>query len=110
MNNPLEVTCETVREKLDTGEDFVLLDCREEQEYETARIDGARLIPMSEMQDRVAELNELQGQEIIVHCHHGMRSLQVTHWLRQQGFDRVFSMAGGIDRWSEVIDPDVARY
>ena len=68
------------------------------------------LLPMSEITERVAELEPYRNSEIIVHCHHGGRSLRVTNWLRQQGFAMVTNMAGGIDQWSQSIDPAVPRY
>jgi adenylyltransferase/sulfurtransferase len=65
---------------------------------------------MSVIQDRVNELQPYKQKEIVVHCHHGGRSLKVTHWLRSQGFANVKSMAGGIDQWAVEIDPKLARY
>lgn len=92
----------------------LLLDCRTAEEHQTARIEAAVLIPMQELPERVAELSaRLSGdtsRPIIVHCHHGMRSLRVTKWLRDRGFPRAQSMAGGIDAWSEHVDPAVPRY
>ena len=79
-------------------------------EHATARIEGAILIPMSELAARVGELETHRDQEIAVHCHHGGRSLRVANWLRSQGFTRARSMAGGIDQWSREIDPSVPRY
>ncbi len=110
MTAPLEVDCQTVKRKLDAGESFLFLDCREKDEYATANIKGTVLIPMSELVDRVKELDAHKDQEIIVHCHHGGRSLRVTNWLRQQGFAKATNMAGGIDQWSQAIDPSVPRY
>ncbi len=110
MTTPLEVDCQTVKRKLDAGEPFLFLDCREKDEYATANIPGTLLIPMSELTTRVSELEAHKNGEIIVHCHHGGRSLRVTNWLRQQGFARAINMAGGIDQWSQVIDPTVPRY
>lgn len=110
MTVPLEVDCQTVKRKLDAGETFLFLDCREKDEYATAHISGTVLIPMSEIVDRVAELNAHKDQEIIVHCHHGGRSMRVTNWLRQQGFAKATNMAGGIDQWSLSIDSTVPRY
>ena len=109
-NPEMETDCRTLKTKLDAGDDLLLLDCREEDEYQLARIEGATLIPMSQLQARAAELEPHRQREIVVHCHHGGRSLQVTAWLRQQGFANVRSLAGGIDQWSAEIDPSVARY
>jgi len=108
--NPLEVDTATVKAKLDAGEEFLFLDCREPDEYETVCIEGTTLLPMSELQERSSELEPYQQKEVIVHCHHGGRSLQVTIWLKQQGFANVRSMAGGIDEWAEKIEPGMHRY
>ncbi len=107
---PLETDCSTVKERLDRGDDFLLLDCRERDEHATANIAQAVLLPMSELAARVAELEPHRQREIVVHCHHGGRSLRVTNWLREQGFDQVQSLSGGIDAWSLQIDPRVPRY
>ncbi|QDU64254.1 putative adenylyltransferase/sulfurtransferase MoeZ [Planctomycetes bacterium Pan216] len=96
---------------LDQGDEgIVLLDCREREEYEIARIDGSLLIPMSELQGRVAELEPYADAEITVVCHLGVRSLQVVQWLRQRGFAGSRSLRGGIDRWSREIDSSVPTY
>lgn len=92
------------------SEPLLLLDCRTPDEHAIARIDGAVLIPMQELPGRLGEIERFRSTPIIVHCHHGMRSLRVARWLREQGFDRASSMAGGIDAWSERIDPLVPRY
>jgi len=107
---PIEVTCQDVKQMLDIGEKFLLLDCREQSEYETVRIESAVLIPMSEIQERVGELEEYREIPLIVHCHHGGRSLRVANWLRSQGFTQAQSMAGGIDDWAVHIDTSLARY
>ncbi|HEX4128459.1 MAG TPA: rhodanese-like domain-containing protein [Pirellulales bacterium] len=107
---PIEIDCASVKARLDRGDDFLLLDCREREEYETARIAGATLVPMSELMIRVGELQAAQSKPVVVHCHHGGRSLKVTHWLRQNGFPQAQNMTGGIDRWSQEIDPAVPRY
>lgn len=89
-----------------------LLDCRTLREWEAARIDGATLLPMAEIESRLDEVRELveDGRELIVHCHHGMRSLRVTLMLRALGVSPVRSMAGGIDLWSRTVDPSVPCY
>ena len=103
-----EITPEEVRSKLESGADFTLLDCREPWEYQTARIEQAVNIPMGEIPARVQELN--RDKHMVVVCHHGVRSMNVTAWLRQQGFESVQSMAGGIDAWSRTVDPKVPIY
>lgn len=107
---PLEIDCESVQRMQAAGEPFLLLDCRERDEYETAKIEGASLLPMSELQVRIDELEDRRNSLIVVHCHHGGRSLRVANWLRAQGFPMAQSMAGGIDAWSLRIDPQVPRY
>ena len=92
------------------GRDFLLLDCRETEEYEIVHLDGSRLIPMSEIENRLDELASFQDQSIVVYCHHGVRSLHVARWLSMQGFSAVHSMHGGIDRWAREIDPNLPRY
>ena len=108
--HPLEINCQTVKSRLDSGESFLLLDCREPDEYDVVRIEGAQLVPMSQLVDRVGELEPFRHASIVVHCHHGGRSLRVAHWLRQQGFANVQSLAGGIDQWAAEIDPALPRY
>ncbi len=87
----------------------VLLDVREAWEVQTAAIEGSVNVPMGEVPARVhTELDP--DDRIVVICHHGMRSLSVTAWLRREGFDHVQSLAGGLDQWSREIDPSVPRY
>ncbi len=107
---PLEVDCPTVQANLARGGRFVLIDCREQDEWNQVHIAGARLIPMSELTGRLAEIESHRGDPIAIHCHHGGRSLRVATWLREQGFAQVQSMAGGIDRWAVEIDPTLPRY
>jgi len=104
-----EITPEDVKHKLDAGESFTLLDVREPWEFETARITGAKLMPMADVPSRANQ--ELDPEEsIVVLCHHGVRSMNVTAWLRQQGFEKAQSMRGGIDAWSREVDQKVPMY
>jgi len=106
----MEISCEAVQAKRLRGDSFLLLDCREQDEWDFCHIDGAILIPMSELQTRVPELEPHRDAEIIVYCHHGVRSLRVAMWLQQQGFRQAASMVGGIEEWSLNVDQDVPRY
>jgi rhodanese-related sulfurtransferase len=86
-----------------------LIDVRELWEYQTAHIEGSVLMPMGDVPARVHQ--ELDPDErLVVLCHHGQRSLNVTVWLRNQGFEDVQSLRGGIDAWSAEVDPSVPRY
>jgi rhodanese-related sulfurtransferase len=107
---PLETDCRTVKHKLDAGDDFVLLDCRESDEHAVSHIVDAKFLPMSEIADRLTDLEPHRRRPIVVLCHHGGRSRRVARWLREQGFSQAQSLAGGIDRWSQEIDPKVPRY
>jgi rhodanese-related sulfurtransferase len=107
---PIEIDCPTVKAKLDANENFMFLDCREANEYDTVKIDGATLFPMSEIQEKIGELDGHQTDQIVIHCHHGGRSLRVANWMRQQGYANAQSMAGGIDLWALEIEPGMTRY
>jgi rhodanese-related sulfurtransferase len=104
-----EISAVQVKAMLKRGEKFVLLDVREPWECEKASIDGSKPIPMGDIPTRAHQ--ELDPEEhIIVLCHHGVRSLSVTNWLRQQGFDNVQSVRGGIDGWARTVDPKIPLY
>jgi rhodanese-related sulfurtransferase len=104
-----EIDPESVQKMSKGGESFTLLDVREPWEFETARIEGAKLMPMGDIPSRANQ--ELDPEDhIVVYCHHGVRSMNVTAWLRQQGFETAQSMAGGIDAWSRRVDPKVPVY
>ena len=86
-----------------------LIDVREPWEFATARIEGSLQMPMGEVPARAHQ--ELDPEErLVVVCHHGIRSMNVTAWLRKQGFEQAQSLRGGIDAWSAEVDPGVARY
>jgi rhodanese-related sulfurtransferase len=104
-----EISAGEVQALKKSGAAFTLLDVREPWEYETARLEGSKLIPMGDIPSRVHQ--ELDPDEhIVVMCHHGVRSLTVTNWLRQQGFEKAQSMRGGIDGWARTVDPNVPLY
>src|SRR5438552_502075 len=102
------ISVHDVKRKMDAREAFQLIDVRETFEYEIARIDGAKLIPLGEIADRADELP--REQLIVVHCHSGQRSAQAVRLLRQRGFANVYNLEGGIDAWSDQIDSSVPKY
>src|SRR6476469_3377484 len=104
---PLEIDVASVQQLRISGEPFLLLDVRNHDEYATAQIDGSTLIPMGELQGRLAELETHKQKRIVVHCHMGGRSLRVATFLRQLGFMGAQNMTGGIDAWSQQVDTTV---
>lgn len=106
--NELETTPAEVKQRLARGEKLLLVDVREPWETEICRIDGATLIPMGAIPANLQALDV--DEDVICYCHHGMRSLDVAVWLRAQGVASAKSLAGGIERWAQEIDPQVPRY
>jgi rhodanese-related sulfurtransferase len=105
-----EIDVETLKAKLDDKGDFFFLDVRESFETQIAKIEGAVLIPVGQIEDRMAELEGFRDKEIVAHCHHGGRSRKALEILKSKGFKKLVNVAGGIDDWSIKIDPSVARY
>jgi adenylyltransferase/sulfurtransferase len=105
---PLEVTVEEAQRLLAGPNPPLLIDVREMDEYAVCKIDGSRLIPMNTVPARLAEIP--QDVPVLVHCHHGGRSMKVTQFLRSKGYARVSNVKGGIDAWSLKVDPKVPRY
>ena len=92
---------------LERGE-VTLIDVRESHEYEITHIEGARLIPLGRLPERLGELDS--SEEIVLHCHYGERSMRALEFLRQSGFRKLKNLRGGIDAWSREVDPKVPRY
>jgi sulfur-carrier protein adenylyltransferase/sulfurtransferase len=103
-----EITPRALAERLRAGEPPELLDVREPYEWSIARLPGARLVPLDVLPDAVETLD--RGAELIVYCHHGVRSAAAVAWLRERGFVRARNLTGGIDRWSREVDPSTRRY
>ena len=111
MSEPMEITPQEVKLRLEAGEKLHLIDVREPHEYAQARIEGSELIPMRAVPAALQQLEaRADDAPLIVYCHHGVRSLNVVNWLREQGIAGCQSMSGGIDAWSLAIDPAVPRY
>jgi molybdopterin/thiamine biosynthesis adenylyltransferase/rhodanese-related sulfurtransferase len=103
-----KMSAHALKRKMDAREPFELIDVREVFEYEIARIDGAKLIPLGQIAERADELP--RERPIVVHCHSGQRSAQAVRLLQQRGFDKVYNLEGGIDAWSDQIDSNVPKY
>ena len=111
MALPLEISPAEVQKRIDAGEKLYLIDVREPHEFALAKIQGAALIPMRAIPGELQTL-ETRADEapLMVYCHHGVRSLNVVNWLRNQGLEACQSISGGIDLWSLTVDPSVPRY
>ena len=104
-----EISPTQVKSLQERGETFTLLDVRAPWEYAASRIEGTKHMPMGDVPSRAHQ--ELDPDDhIVVVCHHGMSSLMVANWLRQQGYENVQSMRGGIDGWARTVDPKVPLY
>ena len=103
-----EITPRELAARLERRDDLVLLDVREPGEYAIARIEGARLVPLATLPDAAPTLD--RERDMVVHCHHGIRSAGAIRYLQSQGFTRLWNLAGGIARWSAEVDPSVPQY
>ncbi|MDX2033332.1 MAG: rhodanese-like domain-containing protein [Blastocatellia bacterium] len=103
------ITVEELKARRDAGETIRLIDVREPSEFQAAQIAGAELRPLGRIMQWAAELGDKE-QEIVLHCHHGMRSDRACQFLAAQGFTNLKNLLGGIDDWSLRVDPSVPRY
>ena|SRR2546422_4850652 len=106
----MEIAPQVLAEKLRRGDRVWLLDVRQEWEHQLARLQGQALIPLHELPGRLDEVQPGPGAQVVCYCHHGVRSLNAAAILRQAGFANAVSLAGGINLWSQLIDPSVPRY
>ncbi|MGA3068266.1 MAG: rhodanese-like domain-containing protein, partial [Tepidisphaeraceae bacterium] len=105
-----EITPREVKKLLDEKKDFLFIDCRLPNEAAITKIDGAKLIPLQQLAQRIGELKGHEQEKLIVHCKSGGRSMQFAQILKQQGFKDVKSMAGGILLWNKDINPGGPQY
>ncbi|MEI6914064.1 MAG: rhodanese-like domain-containing protein [Armatimonadota bacterium] len=102
-----EITVEELKRKLDDGEDVLILDVRDKNEYDVCNI-GGQLIPLGELASRLSEVGK--GKPIVVHCKGGGRSAKAVEFMQKNGYGDVKNLAGGISAWVDRIDPSMARY
>lgn len=111
IDDTWEVTVEDARPLIGDPKKTFLLDVRQPEEFDFAKIEGAFLCPLPEIPERLEEIREAAaGRDIVAYCHHGRRSMQAVAFLREAGMGAALSMCGGIDAWSREIDPNVPRY
>ena len=104
----IQIEPKELKQKMDEGAKVLVVDVREPWEHQIGAIAGAKLVPLNSLP---MNLGVFEGaQEVVIYCHHGIRSLNAAAWLRSQGVDGARSLTGGIERWSTEIDPKVPRY
>jgi rhodanese-related sulfurtransferase len=107
---PRQIRPETLAQLIADKEPVYLLDVREHWEHEHCRLSDSTLIPLGELPSRIDEVEVPKDAKVVVYCHHGIRSISGAAILEMNGFREAYSLAGGIDAWSELIDPSVPRY
>ena len=103
-----EITVEELKARLDRNDRPVLVDVREDWETKLCRLENAIHLPIEELEFRTDELD--RNDDIVVYCHHGVRSAAVADYLRRLGFARVRNLAGGLDAWAATVDRSMRRY
>ena len=106
-NHFSEISVKHLKDRLEKGEDILLLDVREPYEYRIANLKGF-LVPLGQLAGKLDEID--RTKDIVVYCHHGNRSAVAVQFLQNLGFEKVSNLVGGIDRWSEEIDSTIPRY
>jgi rhodanese-related sulfurtransferase len=107
---PRQIRPEALADLISKGEAVYLLDVREPWEHEHVHLPDSVLIPLGELPTRIDEVEPADGAKVVVYCHHGIRSLSGAAILESRGLGEAYSLAGGIDAWSQLIDPKVRRY
>jgi rhodanese-related sulfurtransferase len=111
MQRPLEIAPEELAQLLEQKENPRLIDCRELDEWYICKLPNAELLPLGQLPELAAtKLGDDLHQHLVVYCHHGVRSMHATQWLRRAGYSQAQSLHGGIDLWAELIAPEMQRY
>jgi len=105
-----QISVRQLHELLSRGEPVYLLDVRQPWEHELVHLPGDLLVPLDRLVDRADEITPPPGTLVVAYCHHGIRSLNAAALLERMGHPRVASLAGGIDAWSQLVDPSLPRY
>lgn len=103
------ISAQELKEKMDTSEDFLLLDVRQQDEYDFVNLDGT-LIPLGQLSQRITEIDAYKDKDVVVMCRTGSRSAQAARILVREGFQNVYNLSGGITGWSRDVDPSMPTY
>ena len=107
-NDVLPMAPRDLAARLEAGEDLLVVDVREREELAICSIRGAQHLPLGELPERIAELDPARPTVCV--CHHGVRSAHAAHYLAENGFELLYNLSGGVDRWATEVDPSMARY
>ncbi len=102
------ISPQQLKQRLEKGDKLELIDVRDPWEFESCQIQGSRNIPMMNLDSRLATIEPTI--ETVLICHHGMRSLQVAAYLESLGYQNIYNLDGGIHRWAETVEPEMAKY
>lgn len=105
-----QITAVELASQLESVEPPMLLDVREQEEHDYAALKNSKLIPLGQISQRAGEISDWKEKEVVVYCHHGIRSLHAIAQLRSMGFQNLRNLSGGIDAWSTTVDDSVRRY
>jgi len=105
-----QIPADELKSRLDAGRPVHIVDVRDPWERAIASLDDDQHIPLGELPERLDEIQAPDGALVVVYCHHGVRSLAAAEFLKQQGMKGIVSLAGGIDAWSQRVDPKVPTY
>lgn len=106
----MEISATELKERLDRGDDLVLLDIRKPFELSIASLENVVHIPEEEIGGRLDELRGFGEKDVVVYCRTGRRSTELVAFLEQQGFKHVYNLTGGLHAWSDEVDPEVMKY
>jgi adenylyltransferase/sulfurtransferase len=106
----MEITATELKERLDRGDNLVLLDIRKPFELQIACLDNVVHIPEEEIGDRLDEVRNFGDRDVVVYCRTGKRSAELVAFLEEKGFNRIFNLTGGLHAWSDDVDPEVMKY
>ena len=107
---PVSIQPQELAARLQNGEQFYLLDVRQQPEHEYAALPNSQLVPLHELPQRWQEIHPPSGSVLVAYCHHGVRSWHAAQFLEAAGLGPVLSLAGGLDAWSREVDPSIPRY
>lgn len=105
-----EITPAELKEKLDAGEEILLLDVREDHELEICNLENTTHIPLGHLVTRLGELNDYKEKPVVVYCRSGKRSARAAYFMVDEGFKNVSNLVGGILRWADEVDPSLTKY